>query len=171
MIVLLAVLNDAAILTIAYDNVLPSARSERWQMHDVMTLAAVLGLVGVAESFGLLLIGDLYLGLNHDTVRTLMYLKLSVAGHLTLFVARTRGPLWSVRPAAILLVAVLGTQILATLIAVSGVLMTPLPWRYAALAWAYALVWMLVLDRVKLVTYAILERRAGAGRPARAQLE
>ena len=29
-----------------------------------------------------------------------MYLKLSVAGHLTLFVARTRGRLWSHRPGA-----------------------------------------------------------------------
>jgi H+-transporting ATPase len=159
MIVLLAVLNDAAILTIAYDNVVPATRSERWQMRDVMTLAAVLGLVGVVESFGLLLIGDRYLHLNHDTLRTLMYLKLSVAGHLTLFVARTRGPLWSVRPATVLLVAVLGTQILATLIAVTGILMTPLPWRYALLAWGYALIWMLLLDRVKLATYGLLEHR------------
>jgi hypothetical protein len=29
----------------------------------------------------------------------LMYLKLSVAGHLTIFVTRTRGPFWSTRPA------------------------------------------------------------------------
>ncbi len=99
-------------------------------MHDVMTLVAALGLVGVVESFGLLLIGD-------------------------------RGPLWSVRPAPILLIAVLGTQILATLIAVSGILMTPLPWRHAALTWGYALVWMLLLDRVKLATYALLDREAG----------
>jgi H+-transporting ATPase len=154
MIVLLAVLNDAAILTIAYDNVVPSSRSERWQMRDVMTLAAALGCVGVVESFGLLMIGDLYLHLSHDTLRTLMYLKLSVAGHLTLFVARTRGPLWSVRPATILLVAVLGTQALATLIAVFGILMHPLPLRYAALAWGYALIWMALLDGVKLAVYA-----------------
>ena len=144
MIVLLAVLNDAAILTIAYDNVLPSAQSERWQMHDVMTLAAVLGLVGVVESFGLLLIGDVYLGLNHDTLRTLMYLKLSVAGHLTLFVARTRGPSgrpprdYSARRGA-------GHPDPGHPDRRRRHLMTPLPWRYAALAWAYALVWMLLL--------------------------
>ena len=47
--------------------------------------------------------------------------------------------------------------------------MTPLPWRYAALAWAYALVWMLLLDRVKLATYAILERQGGGGSPAPAR--
>ena len=45
-----------------------------------------------------------------------MYLKLSVAGHLTIFLTRTRGPFWSIRPAPILWIAVLGTQAVATLI-------------------------------------------------------
>ena len=51
-------------------------------------------------------------------IQTLMYLKLSVAGHLTIFLTRTRGPFWSIRPAKILWIAVLGAQIVATLIAV-----------------------------------------------------
>ena len=54
-----------------------------------------------------------------------VYLKLSVAGHLTIFLTRTRGPFWSIPPARILLVAVLGTQALATLIAVYGLFMMP----------------------------------------------
>ena len=61
----------------------------------------------------------------------MMYLKLSVAGHLTIFLTRTRGPFWSIRPAKILWMAVLGTQIVATLIAVYGFLMAPLGWRWA----------------------------------------
>jgi H+-transporting ATPase len=162
MIVLLALLNDAAILSIAFDNVKASTLPERWQMREVLTIASVLGLVGVVESFSLLLVGQHVFGLDHDTLRTLMYLKLSVAGHVTVFVARTRGPFWSVRPANILLIAVLGTQILATAIAVSGLLMTPLPWQYAALAWGWALAWMLGLDQAKLATYRILDRRRQA---------
>jgi H+-transporting ATPase len=86
-----------------------------------------------------------------------MYLTLSVAGHLTIFLARTRGPFQSVRPARILLLAVLGTQALATLIAVYGVFMTPLGWGYAALVWGYALVWFLLTDRVKLLAYRFLD--------------
>jgi H+-transporting ATPase len=157
-IVLLAILNDAAILTIAYDRVQPSPRPERWDLREVLTIATVLGLVGVVESFSLvgLAVGPLDIG--HDEVQTLMYLKLSVAGHLTLFVARTRGRLWSYRPAWVLLIAVLGTQLLATAIAVSGLLMEPLRWQLAALAWGYALVWILLLDQIKLWTYDLLER-------------
>jgi len=86
-----------------------------------------------------------------------MYLKLSVAGHLTIFLTRTRGPFWSVRPAKILWMAVLGTQTAATLIAVYGLFMAPLGWKWAGFVWLYALAWALVNDRVKLLAYRIVD--------------
>jgi H+-transporting ATPase len=86
-----------------------------------------------------------------------MYLKLSVAGHLTIFLTRTRGPFWSIRPARILWGAVLGTQIVATLIGVYGLFMTPLGWGWALFVWGYALAWFLVNDRVKLLAYRFLD--------------
>ncbi len=161
-IVLLAILNDAAILTIAYDRVQPAPRPVRWDLHEVLTIATVLGLGGVIESFTLLAIAIGPLGVSHPEAQTLMYLKLSVAGHLTLFVARARGRLWSQpHPARILLVAVIGTQILATAIAADGLLMRPLHWPLILLAWGYALVWILILDQIKLIAYRILGRREG----------
>ncbi len=169
-IVLLAILNDAAILTIAYDRVRPSPSPARWQLREVLVIATTLGVVGVVESFSLvgIAVGPLHIG--HAEVQTLMYLKLSVAGHLTLFVARVRGRLWSYRPAGVLLVAVLGTQLLATAIAVLGLLMQPLSWQLAALAWGYAAVWILILDQTKLWAYRWLDRRQElvptAARPA-----
>src|SRR5208282_2597512 len=62
-----------------------------------------------------------------------------------------------IRPARILWIAVLGTQTLATLIAVYGVFMTPLGWGWALLVWGYAVAWFLVNDRVKLLAYWILD--------------
>jgi H+-transporting ATPase len=159
MIVLLALLNDMAILTIAFDRVKVSALPERWDMHEVLTIASLLGLVGVIESFSLLLVADLVIGLDHELLRTLMYLKLSVAGSLTLYIARTRGPFWSVRPAGVLFAAVSLAELLATAIARFGLLMHPLPWRYVALAWGWALVWFLALDAAKLATYRTIDRR------------
>jgi H+-transporting ATPase len=53
--------------------------------------------------------------------------------------------------------AVLGTQIVATLIAVYGIFMTPLGWKWAMFVWGYALVWFLLNDRVKLLAYRILD--------------
>ncbi len=80
-----------------------------------------------------------------------------MAGHLTIFLTRTRGSFWSIRPARILWAAVLGTQIVATLIAVYGLFMTPLGWGWALFVWGYALAWFLVNDRVKLLAYRIFD--------------
>jgi H+-transporting ATPase len=126
-------------------------------MRLVLGVATVLGVVGPIAAFGMFYLGDKVFHLDHAHLQTLMYLTLSVAGHLTIFLARTRGPFWSIRPARILLLAVLGTQALATLIAVYGIFMTPLGWGYAALVWGYALVWFLLTDRIKLVAYGILD--------------
>lgn len=157
MIVLIAVLNDGAILSIAYDNVHYKEEPEAWNMHLVLGIATVLGLVGPVAAFGLFYLGDRVLHLGHPQLQTLMYLLLSVAGHLTIFLTRTRGPFWSIRPARILWIAVLGTQGIATLIAVYGLFMAPLGWRLAGIVWIYALVWAVVTDRVKLLGYRILD--------------
>ena len=156
MIVLLALLNDGAILSIAYDRVNYSNRPETWNMQEVLGLATVLGVVGVVASFGLFYLGERVFGLNRDMIQSLMYLKLSVAGHLTVFVARTRRPFWSIRPAPILFWAVVGTQAIATLIAVYGIgLMTPIGWPWAVAVWEYCLVWFLIADAVKVGAYRI----------------
>ncbi len=158
MIVLLALLNDGAILSIAYDRVRYSEEPETWDMRTVLGVATVLGLVGVVASFGLFYIGERALHLSREVIQPLMYLKLSVAGHLTIFLTRTRKAFWSLRPAPILLAAVLTTQVIATLIAVYGLLMPALGWRLALFVWSYALVWFLVADRVKLGAYRLLDR-------------
>ena len=158
MIVMLALLNDAAILSIAYDKVHYKNQPEAWNMRVVLGVATVLGLVGPIAAFGLFFLGDRVFGLDHPQLQTMMYLMLSVAGHLTIFQTRTRGPWWSIRPAWILLIAVCGTQIVATLIAVYGAnLVTPLGWKYAGIVWIYALVWFLLTDPLKLLTYKILD--------------
>jgi H+-transporting ATPase len=157
MIVLLALLNDGAILSIAYDRVRYSSQPEDWNMRIVLGIATVLGVAGVCSSFGLFYLGERLWHLSRDIIQTLMYLKLSVAGHLTIFVARTPGPFWSTRPARVLVGAVVGTQLIATFIAVYGLFMTPISWRWALLVWIYALAWFFFNDRVKLLAYRIFE--------------
>jgi H+-transporting ATPase len=157
MIVLLALLNDAAILAIAYDHATAAPSPTAWQMRTVLTVATVLGIAGVAASFLFYALAREVFGSSPDIARTLMYLKLSVAGHLTIFLTRTRGPFWKDRPAPVLLGAVLGTQTVATLIAVYGLFMTPIGWWRALAVWAYALVWFVINDWIKLLTYRSLD--------------
>ncbi len=166
MIVMLALLNDGAILSIAYDNVHYKDQPEAWNMRMVLGISTVLGLIGVVSAFGLFYLGERVFHLDRAHIQTLMYLKLSVAGHLTIFLTRTRGPFWSIRPARVLWMAVLGTQIVATLIAVYGLFMTPLGWRWAGFVWGYALAWFLLNGRVKLLAYRIFDPPKAKAHPA-----
>jgi H+-transporting ATPase len=159
MIVLLALLNDGAILSIAYDKVRYSDEPEAWNMPVVLGIASVLGAAGVMASFGLFYLGERVFHLDREFIQSLMYLKLSVAGHLTIFLTRTRGPFWSIRPARVLLAAVIGTQLIATGFAVYGILMTPIGWGWGLAVWGYALAWFLVNDRIKLAAYRIFSGR------------
>ena len=158
MIVIIMLLNDGAILAIAYDNVLYRNQPEAWNMRLVLGISTVLGVIGVGAAFGLFYLAVRVFHLDRSHAQTMMYLKLSVAGHLTIFLTRTRGPFWSVRPARTLWIAVLGTQAVATLIAVYGLFMAPLGWGWAGFVWGYALVWFLVNDRIKLLAYRVFDR-------------
>jgi H+-transporting ATPase len=157
MIVLLAILNDGAILSIAYDRVRYANRPEAWNMPVVLGIATVLGIAGVVASFGLFYLGERVFHLNREVIQSFMYLKLSVAGHLTIFVTRTRRAFWSIRPAPILLGAVVVTQLIATLIAVYGIFMAPIGWGWGIFIWGYALAWFLVNDRIKLAAYRVFD--------------
>jgi H+-transporting ATPase len=165
MIVMLALLNDGAILSIAYDNVRYKDQPESWNMRLVLGIATVLGVIGPVASFGLFYLGSRVFHLDHQHLQPMCYLMLSVAGHLTFFLARTRGPFWSIRPTKIVWVAVVGTQIIATFIAVYGFLMPPLGWGWAGFVWGYALLWFLVTDPVKLLAYRIFDPVKAVAKP------
>jgi H+-transporting ATPase len=155
MIVLLALLNDGPILAIAYDRTHYSERPEAWNMPEVLSISTVLGIAGVFASFGLFYLAERVFHLPSEVIQTFMFLKLAVAGHLTIFLTRTRGPFWSIRPAPILLWSAVATKLLATLAAVYGFLMAPVSWQWALWIWVYAILWFLVNDRIKLAAYRI----------------
>ena len=158
MIILLALLNDLPILTIAKDNTHLPKQPVRWNMQRVLTVATVLGTMGVIETFLLLVIAKNYFHVSTAELQTIIFLKLAVAGHLTLFVARTRHFfLTRPFPAPLLLFAIIGTQTIAVLITGFGWFVTPIPWEYIGLIWAYCLVWIFIEDALKLMTYRHLE--------------
>jgi H+-transporting ATPase len=157
MIVLIAVLNDFPIMMIAYDNTVVAPRPVRWDMERVLTVSSVLGVLGVIAAFGLFWIAEKYLDLPRPLVQSLMFLKLLVAGHLTIYITRSAGTFWRRPwPNWRLVVATETTQIVGTLAAVYGWGMTPLGWKYALGVWIYALVWFFVNDMVKVEVHHLL---------------
>jgi len=156
MIILLALLNDIPILAIAYDNTRVDVRPVRWNLPEMLTISSILGISGVLASF-LLFFLLRENGFSEDMIRSMLFLKLIIAGHSTLYVTRSGGWFWQRPwPAPLLLTATFGTEILGTLIAVYGFLVAPIGWYYALLMWAYALLWFVFNDMVKVWAYHML---------------
>jgi len=157
MIVLLAILNDLPIMTIAYDNAPVAPQPVRWDMQRVLTLSVVLGVSGVVASFGLFWLARDSLHLPPETVRTLIFLKLLVAGHMTIYLTRNTGPLWQRPwPSWRLVVATETTQVAGTLAAVYGWFVAPIGWTMALAVWGYALAWLLVNSAIKMAAWRLL---------------
>ncbi|CAG0910436.1 unnamed protein product, partial [Cyprideis torosa] len=140
MIVLLALLNDFPIMMIAYDNAKPAPHPVRWDMHRVLVLSSVLGILGVISSFGLFWIAESIWELPRPTIQTLIFLKLLVAGHLTIYLTRNSGHFWDRPfPSLKLFITTELTQVVGTLAAVYGWFVEPIGWSLALLVWGYAL--------------------------------
>jgi len=152
-IVLIALLNDGAILAIAYDRTPISPTPVSWRMGRILRVAAVLGVTGVVSSFLLLAVAIGLLHISGGPLQTLLYLKLSVAGHFVIFLTRTEGPFWRSRPANVLLGSVLGTQVLASVFALVGWLIPRVPPLWVVGIWGYAALEILLVDWAKQWTY------------------
>ena len=157
MLVFIALLDDIPVMTIAYDRTEKVNKPQKWDMYQVIGMATLLGILGVVSSLLLFYIGKVVLHLDTGVLQSLIFLKLVVAGHLTMFVTRNTGHFWSVKPSGIFFWSVILTDIFATLLVVFGVFLTPIGWGLAALVWGYSLVAFVIEDQMKIYFYKILE--------------
>ncbi|WP_420583884.1 plasma-membrane proton-efflux P-type ATPase [Ruegeria sp.] len=160
MIIMLALLDDVPIMTIAYDNTYLPKKPIRWDMRRILLGASLMGLLSIVQTFGLLLIGmhwinstslQAWISLTQEQVQTVLFLQLAAGGHLLLFVVRSRGAFfarpWPARP---LLIAIIGTQAIAVALCGFGWFVEQIPWTVIGLVWVYMLIWLVILDLTKL---------------------
>ena len=168
MIVILALLDDAPIMAIAYDNTEVARQPIRWRITRLLVIASAIAVFVAAETFGLLLIGmkviadpelQARFGLSTpDELRTLMFLQLAVGGHLLLYNTRTRK--WFFQrpwPSLPLLAALLATELLAVLMAVNGWFVAPISWQAVGWLIVYLVAWLFIIDAVKRVIYGVAD--------------
>ncbi len=169
MIVVLALLDDIPIMTIAYDNVRTAEAPVRWNMHRILVFSGLMGLMATAQAFGIVLIGMEWMNdqsltawahIDPPHLQTMLFLEFAAGGHMLLFVVRSRG--WMVAPpwpSAPLFVAIVATQIVAVLMCAYGVLVPALPRRLIGVVWAYVIVWTILMDIVKMIFNSIHAKR------------
>jgi len=162
MIIILALLNDLPILTIAYDRVITPKKPVRWNMFVINSIATAMGVAGVLESFLILFVLFKIYNLPIDLIQSLVFLKLAVEGHGTLYNVRVIDRnLWKRPwPSPILWAATFSTRVAGTIIGVYGFgLMTPTGWGWALFIWGYALICLIVNDYLKLAVWKLYEHK------------
>ncbi len=185
MIILLALLNDIPIMTIAYDNTKINDKPVRWNMKSVFVLSSWLGIAGVLSSFTLFYIVMVYLKVHPNAsmflpdlpggidpknsqsylnfVQTLFFINLIIAGHYTIF--NTRISDWFFKkawPSWQLVSASFVTALGGTIVGVYGFnIMTKVGWKWAVFVWVYAFVWFVFNDIVKMGLITYYKKRFG----------
>jgi H+-transporting ATPase len=156
-IILLALLNDIPVMAIAYDNAPVSQKPVRWHLRETIFISSLLGLTGLISSF-LLLWWMHSIGTTLVVMQTILFLKLDVSGHSTLYLTRTgRKHFWQ-RPFPSLkfFIPAFSSRILGTIIAILGILMEPIGWQVVVAIWIYSTIWFLINDQIKVLGYRVL---------------
>ena len=148
-IILLAFLNDIPIITLAFDRVKRADRPADLAPRERFTLGTLFGLVGVANSLIMyfLLAGVFHLPLA--IIQTAFFLKLTVSGHMLVYVAHTKERWWKFLPAKSIIWATSITQAAATALAVFGIFVSAIPLSLAAFVWIWAFFWMQMSEGMK----------------------
>lgn len=158
MLVIIALLDDIPIMTIAYDHTEKVNQPQKWNMKVNLGMSTYLGIIGVFSSFILLYILIEWFHLSPGVIQSMIFLKLVLAGHLTMFATRVKGPFWSLRPKGIFFWSIILTDITATLFVISGIIMPIVSWELVAFIWLYVLVAFIAGDILKIRFYRFLER-------------
>ncbi|GBF93619.1 H+-transporting ATPase [Raphidocelis subcapitata] len=185
-LMLITVLNDGTLITVAYDNVNPSKQPEKWNLVALWAVSIVLSIVALLSSLLLLWAavdsgnpGSLFskMGLprmDFDQVVTMIYLKVSLSDFLTLFSARTHdGFFWSSRPSWMLSLGACISMGISTLIAclwppnagdfwtdkikVRGLALSEYK-LWPLWVWIYCVVWWWIQDLCKVAFYWLMRK-------------
>ncbi len=151
-IILLALLNDLPIISLAYDRVVATTKPSAIHVRERFGLASIYGLIGVFTSISFFYLMKDVLHLQVAVIQTMFFLKLTVSGHLLIYVVHTKEHWWRWLPSKQVILATALTQLAATIIAVSGIFFQGVTIWQAALVWGWALAWMQVCEVAKRIS-------------------
>jgi H+-transporting ATPase len=149
-IILIALLNDIPIISLAVDKVKIANRPAKIEVKKRFILSTLYGLVGVANSLLLFFLISNNWHLPWTVVQTMYFLKLTVSGHMLIYVAHTKERWWKFLPSPTVIWATSVTQVIATILAYTGFLMpAKLSLWQILFVWIWAFFWMQISEIMK----------------------
>jgi len=156
LMVILMIAGDFLAMSLTTDNVRPSPLPNAWRIGSLTTAGVIMGICLLAFCTGVLAIGEFALRLEIDALRTLAFVTLVFGSQATLYALRERRHLWDSRPSLWLAASSVTDVLIAAVLAIGGIAMTPLLALVVAGVLAAAAAFAFVLDAVKVPVFARL---------------
>src|SRR3990167_4899040 len=150
LMVLMLLTNDFLAMSLTADRASLAPRPSAWHMRSITAAGLVLGVCKLGFSTAMLAFGRFELGLGVEALQTWTFATLVFGNQALLYVLRERRRMWRSKPSVWVFACSAADIAIVVVLAVSGVLMAPLPWRLVVAVFAVAAWFALLLDQVKL---------------------
>jgi H+-transporting ATPase len=157
LIVILMVVGDFIAMSLTTDNVAPSAGPNIWRIRNLTIAGITLGLCQLAFSTAIFSVGVFFLHLRIDALQTLAFITVAFGGQASTYAIRERRHLWSLRPSRLLVLSSSCDALICGMLAIYGVLITPLSWTLVGSIFIAAIVFGIALDVIKLPLFERLQ--------------
>ncbi len=156
LMVILMIAGDFLAMSLTTDNVRPSPTPNVWRIGSLTIAGVVMGICLLIFCSGVLAVGKFELGLGIGALRTLSFIGLVFGSQATIYAIRQRRHMWGSRPSPWLAASSAADILIASILAVGGIAMMPLPVLTIACTLAAAAAFALVLDMAELPVFARL---------------
>ena len=156
LLVIVMIAGDFLAMSLTTDNVRPSSTPNTWRIGSLTIAGVIIGVCQLAFCTGVLAVGIFGLNLGAEAVRTLAFAALVFGSQATIYAIRERRHLWRSAPSLWLAASSVADILLASILAIGGIAMTPLPILVIAATFAAAAAFGFILDMLKVPVFVRL---------------
>jgi H+-transporting ATPase len=150
LMVLIMITGDFLGMSLTTDNVRPSSGPNAWRIGNLTVAGVAMGIGELIFCVSVLAFGFYRLGYGIDTLRTLSFVVIVFGNQATTYTNRERRRLWSSRPSSWLIASSVIDLLIASILAIGGIAMEPLPKSVVLGTLALAVALAVLLDFVKI---------------------
>jgi H+-transporting ATPase len=153
LMVIVMIAGDFLAMSLTTDNVRPSPMPNAWRIGSLTMAGALMGICLLAFCSGVVAVGRFEMGLGIGALRTLAFTALVFGSQATIYAIRQRRHLWGSRPSRWLVASSVTDVLIASILSIEGIAMTPLPAWIVGGTFAAAAVFAVILDLVKVPAF------------------
>jgi len=153
LMVLVMITGDFLGMSLTTDNVCPSPTPNAWRIGNLTIAGVIMGMGELVFCTSVLAFGAYRMAFDIGALRTLAFVLIVFGNQATMYTNRERRHLWSSLPSLWVIVSSIADLVIASTLAIGGIVMTPLPAWTVAGTLATAAVFAVILDLVKVSAF------------------